>query len=79
MCFYSILKGLFCIGEGTKTLGHRREQDILSGQFLGYLCWIVFSENRNRLTCWFFRISFCSTKDALLGKINRICVTFKCF
>ena len=22
MCFYCILKGLFCIGEGTKTWGH---------------------------------------------------------
>ena len=26
MCFYCILKGLFCIGEGTKTWGHGCEQ-----------------------------------------------------
>ena len=58
MCFYCILKRLFCIGEGTKTWGHGRQQAILSGQFLGYMCWLVFNENRNRLTCWFFRISF---------------------
>ena len=37
MCFYCILKGLFCIGEGTKIWGHGREQAFLSGQFLGYL------------------------------------------
>ena len=54
MCFYCILKGLFCIGEGTKTWGHGREQAILSGQFLGYLYLLVFGEKRNRLTCWFF-------------------------
>ena len=56
MCFYCILKGLFCTSEGTKTWGHGRKQAILSGQFLGYMCWLVFSEKRNRLTCWFFRI-----------------------
>ena len=54
MCFYRILKGLFCIGEGTKNWGHGREQAILSGQSLGYLCLLVFSEKSNRLTCWFF-------------------------
>ena len=54
MCFYCILKGLFCIGEGTKTWGYGREQAILSGQFLEYLYKLVFSEKRNRLTCWFF-------------------------
>ena len=43
MCFYCILKGLFCIGEGTKTWGHGGEQAILSGQFLGYLYLLVFS------------------------------------
>ena len=41
MCFYRILKGLFCIGEGTKTWGHGREQAILSGQIIGYLCLLV--------------------------------------
>ena len=46
MCFYCILKGLFCIGEGTKTWGQGREQVILIGQFLRYLC----------LTCCFFGI-----------------------
>ena len=56
MCFYCILKGLFCIGGGTKTWGHGCEQAILSGQFLGYLYLLVFSEKRHRLTCWFFRI-----------------------
>ena len=64
MCFYCILKGQFCIGEGTKTWGDGREQAILSGQFLGYLCLLVFSEKRNRLTCWFFRI-FCWTTVVL--------------
>ena len=58
MCFYCILKGLFCIGEGAKTWAHGREQAILIGQFLGYLCLLVFSEKRNRLTCWFFSIFF---------------------
>ena len=53
MCFYRLLKELFCIGEGTKIWGHGREQAILNGQFLGYLCLLVFSEKRNRLT-WFF-------------------------
>ena len=56
MCFYGIMKELFCIGEGTKTWGHGREQGILSGQILGYLYLLVFSEKRNRLTCWFFHI-----------------------
>ena len=56
MCFYCILKGLFCIHEGTKTSGHGLEQAILSGQFLGYLCLLVFSEKHNSLTCWFFRV-----------------------
>ena len=56
MCFYCILKGLFCIAGGTKTWGHGREQAILSRQFLGYLYLLVFSEKCNRLTCWFFRI-----------------------
>ena len=45
ICFYCILKGLFCIGEGTKTWGQGREQAILSGQLLGYLCLLVFSKN----------------------------------
>ena len=54
MCFHCILKGRFCVSEGTKTWGHGREQAILSGQFLGYLYLLVFSEKRNRLTCWFF-------------------------
>ena len=45
MCFYCILRGLICIGEGTKTWGDGREQAILSGQFLGYMCWLVFSED----------------------------------
>ena len=58
MCFYCILKGLFCIGGGTKTWGHGREQAILSGQFLGYLYLFVFSEKRNRLTCFFFFFLF---------------------
>ena len=58
MCFYCILKNLFCIGEGTNTWGLGREQAILSGQFLGYLHLLVFSEKRNRLTCWFLRIFF---------------------
>ena len=53
MYFYCILKGLFCIGEGTNTWGHGGAQAILSGQFLGYMCWLVFSEKHNRLTCWF--------------------------
>ena len=52
--FICILKGLFCIGEGTKTWGHGPEQAILSGQLLGYLYWLVLGEKRNRLTCWFF-------------------------
>ena len=54
MCFYHILKGLFCMDEGTKTWGQCREQAILSGQFLWYLCLLVFREKRNRLTWWFF-------------------------
>ena len=58
MCFYRILKGLFCIGEGTKTWGHGREQAILSGQSLGSLCLLVFSEKRICLTCWFFHFFF---------------------
>ena len=69
MCFYRILKGLFCIGEGIKTWGHGREQAILSGQFLWYLCLLVFSEKRNCLTCWFFRI-FCWTMGVLLEYRN---------
>ena len=55
MCFYRILNGPFCIGEETKTLGHGREQAILSRQFLGYLRMLVFSEKSNCLTCWVFR------------------------
>ena len=54
MCFYCILKGLFCIGGGTKTWGHGCEQAILSGQFLGYLYLLVLSEKRHSLTCCFF-------------------------
>ena len=54
MSFYCILKGLFFISEETKTWGHGREEAIQSGQFLGYLCLLVFSEKRNRLTCCFF-------------------------
>ena len=54
MCFYRILMGLFYVCEGTKTWGHGREQAILSGQFLGYLSLLVFSEKHNRLTCFFF-------------------------
>ena len=70
MCFYRILKGLFCIGEGTKTWGHGHEQAILSGQSLGYLCLLVFSEKRNRLTYWFFRIFFCWAMGVLLEYRN---------
>ena len=40
MYFYRILKGLFCIGEGTKTWGHGREQAIFSGQFLSVLVFV---------------------------------------
>ena len=69
MCFYCILNGLFCIGEEIKIGGHGREQAILSGQFLGYLYLLVFSEKRNRLTCWFFRI-FCWTMGGLLEYRN---------
>ena len=58
MCFYCIVNGLFCIGEGTKTWGHGREQAILSGQFLRYMSWFVFSEKRNLLICWFFSIFY---------------------
>ena len=65
MCFYCILKGLFCIGERTKTWGHGREQAILSGQLLGYLYLLVFSEKRNRLICCFF-CTFCWTMGVLL-------------
>ena len=54
MCFYRIMKGQSCIGEGIKTWGHGNEQAILSGQHLGYLCLLIFSEKRNRLTCYFF-------------------------
>ena len=39
---------------------------VLSGKFLGYMCWLVFSEKCNRLTCCFFHF-FCKTMDALLG------------
>ena len=49
---------MLCIGEGTKTCGHGREQAILSGQFLGYLYLLVFSEKRNRLTFFFFFFFF---------------------
>ena len=69
MCFYRILKGLFCIGKGTKTWGHGREQVFLSGQFLGYLCLLLFSEKRNDLTCWFSLI-FCWTVGVLLEYRN---------
>ena len=58
---------MLCIGEGTKTCGHGREQAILSGQFLGYLYLLVFSEKRNRLTFFFF---FCWTMGVLLEYRN---------
>ena len=67
MCFYCILKGLFCIGGGTKTWGHGCEQAILNGQFLGYLYLLVFSEKRHSLTCCFF---FCWTMGVLLEYRN---------
>ena len=69
MCFYCILKGLFCTCEGTKTWGHGRERAILTVQFLGYLCLFVFSEKRNPLTCWFFAF-FCWTMGVLLEYRN---------
>ena len=40
MCFSCILKGLFCIGGGTKTWGHGREQAILSGQIFRVLVFV---------------------------------------
>ena len=40
---------MFCIGEGTKPWAHGHKRAILSGQYL-----LVFSEKRNRLTCWVF-------------------------
>ena len=66
MCFYCILYGIVCISEGIK-LG---EKVILSGPVLGYVRWLVFSEKRNRLTCWFFRISVFRTMDVLLRLTN---------
>ena len=58
ICFYCILKGLFCISEGTKTWGHSRDKAILSGQLFvdtcGYMYWLVFSEKRNRLKYWIY-------------------------
>ena len=53
MFSYCILKGLFCIGEGTKTWGHGREQAIFSGQFLGYLYLLAFSETFDMLFFFF--------------------------
>ena len=71
MCFYCILKGLFCVGEGTKTWGHGREQAILGGQFSGTcIDMLVFSEKRSRLTCWFFSHFFCWTMGILLEYRN---------
>ena len=58
MCFYCILKGLFCIGEGTKTWGHGREQAILSGQFLGYLCLLVFTKKTKSFDMLVFAFFF---------------------
>ena len=55
---------MFCIGEGTKTWGHGREQAILSRQFLGYLYLLVFSEKRNRLT----GSGFCHSVGKYLAK-----------
>ena len=70
MCFYCILYGLVCIGEGTKTWVHSREQAILSGQFLGYMCSLVFSEKRKFLTFFFFFAFFCRTMGVLLEYTN---------
>ena len=67
MSFYCILRGLFCIGEGTKTWIHGREQAILSGQFVGYIYWLVFSEKCHRLTFFLF---FSRTMAVLLEYIN---------
>ena len=70
MCLYCILKGLFCIGEGTKTSGHGREQAMVKGQFLGYMRWLIFSKKRNRLTCWFFFLHFLQDYGCTVG-INK--------
>ena len=58
MRFHCLLKGQFYIGEGTNTWVHGREHAILSGHFLGYMYWLVFSEKCNHLKCWFFRFLF---------------------
>ena len=69
MCFYCILKELFCIGEGTKSWGYGREQAILNGHFLEYMCWLVFSEKTQLIEALGFFL-FCRTMDGLLVKTN---------
>ena len=49
--------------------GHGRDDAILNGQFLGYICWLVFREKRNHLTFWFFRM-FLWIMDVLLEYTN---------
>ena len=70
MCFYRILKGLLCIGEGTKTWGHGRD---FAWTIFRVFAFVVLSEKRNCLTCWFFRIFFfffCWTMVVLLEYRN---------
>ena len=67
MCFYCILMGLFCFGEGTKTSGH---DDF---EWTSFRVHVLISIYRNRQSIdmlVFSHFFFCRTMDVPLGKTN---------